>query len=62
MFGHEIKYTYGEHENGDFLFNGVASLNKKIENKDVNDSTMFNFRDPAYPVMHFDKRFLKYEV
>jgi hypothetical protein len=62
LFGHEIKYNYGKHENGDFLFNGVASLNKQIENKNVDDSRMFDFRDPAYPLIHFDKRFIGYEV
>jgi hypothetical protein len=62
FLGNELKYIYGEHENGDFLFNGAYSLNKKNNNKDVNDSDMFDFRDPAYPIIHFDKRFIKYEV
>jgi len=62
FLGNELKYSYGEHENGDFLFNGAYSLNKEIENKNVNDFDMFDFRDPAYPIIHFDKRFIKYEV
>jgi hypothetical protein len=62
FLGNELKYIYGEHENGDFLFNGAYSLNKNINNKDVNDSSMFDFRDPAYPIIHFDKRFIKYEI
>ncbi len=62
FLGNELQYSYGDHENGDFLFNGAYSLNKKNENKYVNDLNMFDFRDSAYPLIHFDKRFIKYEV
>jgi len=62
FLGNELKYSYGEHKNGDFLFNGAYSLDKEIENKKVDDFNMFDFRDPAYPIIHFDKRFIRYEV
>lgn len=61
FFETELHYAYGQNENGDFLLNGAYSLNKKIKDKNVDDSTMFDFRDPAYPIIHFDKRFIKYE-
>lgn len=62
FLGNELKYSYGQHSNGDFLINGTYSLDKDIKNKKVDDLDMFDFRDPAYPVIHFDKRFISYEV
>lgn len=62
FLGNELHSAYGEHENGDFLLNGAYFLDKKNENKYVDDLNMFDFRDPAYPLIHFDKRFIKYEV
>lgn len=60
--GNTLQYRFGDHQNGDFLVKGTYSLDKKIEERVVDDSVMFDFRDPVYPVIHFDKRFLKYEV
>lgn len=62
FLGNELMYAYGEHKNGDFLFNGAYSLEKEITDKAVNDYEMFDFRDPAYPIIHFDKRFIKNEI
>jgi hypothetical protein len=62
FLGHELRYSFGEHEHGDFIFNGAYSLNKETQNKKINDFDMFDFRDPVYPVIHFDKRFIKYEI
>ncbi len=62
FFGNELRYRYGDHNNGDFLFNGAYSLDKENKNKVVDDLDMFDFRDPAYPIIHFDKRFIKYEI
>lgn len=62
FLGNELKYIYGDHNNGDFLFKGAYSLSKEIEEKPVDDFQMFDFRDPAYPLIHFDKRFIDYEV
>lgn len=62
FLGNELRYSYGENRNGDFLVNGAYLLNKKIDNKKVDDFEMFDFRDPAYPVIHFDKRFIRYEI
>jgi hypothetical protein len=61
FFNRELQYGYGQHKNGDFIVNGTYVLDKKIENRAVDDSTMFDFRDAAFPVIHFDKRFIRYE-
>lgn len=61
IFEKELEYAYGQNENGDFFLNGTYALDKKIKDKVVDDAAMFDFRDPAYPVVHFDKRFIKYE-
>ena len=62
LLGNELRYSYGEHKNGDFLFKGAYFLDKETENQKVDDFDMFDFRDPAYPLIHFDKRFIQYEV
>jgi hypothetical protein len=62
FLGNKLKYSYGEHKHGDFIFNRAYSLNKETTSQKINDFDMFDFRDPAYPVVHFDKRFIKYEV
>jgi len=61
FLGGELQYTYGDHQNGDFLVRGAYALDKNNEEKVVDDLNMFDFRDPASPVIHFDKRFIKYE-
>jgi hypothetical protein len=61
FLGNDLLYSYGNNPNGDFLVKGAYSLKKDIDEIKVNDSDMFDFRDPAYPVIHFDKRFIKYE-
>lgn len=61
FLGNDLSYSYGNHPNGDFLIKGTYSLNKNVNETKVDDLNMFDFRDPAYPVIHFDKRFIKYE-
>lgn len=61
FLGGELQYAYGEHQNGDFLVKGAYALSKNNEEKVVNDLNMFDYRDPIYPAIHFDKRFIKYE-
>ena len=62
FLGHDLKYVYGEHNNGDFLVKGAYQIDKEIKNKEVDDYNMFDFRDPGYPIIYFDKRFIKYEA
>jgi hypothetical protein len=61
FFKNELQYAFGQNENGDFFLNGTYGLDKNIKDKVVDDLAMFDFRDPAYPVVNFDKRFIKYE-
>lgn len=62
FLGGELKYVSGSHQNGDFLVKGAYGLDKGSEEKIVDDFNMFDYRDPVYPAIHFDKRFIKYEA
>lgn len=61
FLGGELQYTYGDHQNGDFLVKGAYNLNKNNEEKVIDDLNMFDYRDPVYPAIQFDKRFIGYE-
>jgi lycopene beta-cyclase len=59
-------YQYKMVKGLDF-YNLVFNLVSKQENihfvnQKVDDFDMFDFRDPAYPLIHFDKRFIQYEI